>query len=178
MSASPHDSPSHQQAAHWGLRPTTTQPAPVPPSVRGPLPRAVLLVSSPLGLAVLAAFLTATLSTACSEAEGLSDTADTAALVCTHDPPLSYDTFGRQYLRTHCAGCHSSGLPEGYREGAPVGVDLDTWAGALQWAERTEARATGDSPTMPPGGGPTDEERARFTEWVQCELLPAAAEAP
>lgn len=106
------------------------------------------------------------------------DTGDTGAdPLCGHEPPLTYDTFGRQYLRTHCAGCHSQGLPEGHREGAPVGVDLDTWEGAVQWAERTQVRATGDSPTMPPGGGPTDAERARFAEWVACELLPAAEEA-
>lgn len=114
-------------------------------------------------------------SLACGPAGGAGDSGDSGD-PCTHDPPLTYDTFGRQYLRTHCAGCHSEGLPEGHREGAPVGVDLDTWAGALRWAERTQARATGAAPTMPPGGGPTDAERARFAEWVACELLPAAEE--
>ncbi len=136
------------------------------------MPRVGLLVSL---------FVCSTLLGCFDAGEEAIDTADTrlsdsGLADCAHDPPLSYDNFGRGYLRTHCAGCHSEGLPEGSREGAPVGVDLDTWAGALTWAERTEARATGESPTMPPAGGPTPDERLRFEEWVRCELLPAAAE--
>lgn len=49
----------------------------------------------------------------------------TEAGACERDPPLSWDRFGQQFMHTHCAGCHSSSLPEALREGAPIGVDLD-----------------------------------------------------
>jgi hypothetical protein len=38
------------------------------------------------------------------------------------------------------------------------------------WAERIEARAASASPTMPPAGGPTDEERAMLREWIECGM--------
>ena len=57
-----------------------------------------------------------------------------------------------------------------------MGVDLDTLEFSLQWADRIEARATGDVPTMPPGGGPTEDERAMLEEWLRCDLLPSAEE--
>ena len=92
---------------------------------------------------------------------------------CLRDPPLSYGNFGKGLMGRHCTGCHSSLLPEGQRNLAPVGVDLDTWAGVVQWGPRIEARSVGDAPTMPPGGGPTAQERAMLAEWLQCDVLPA-----
>lgn len=83
-------------------------------------------------------------------------------------------------MGVHCAGCHSQLNPAGHRKGAPAGVDLDTYDGVLQWAYRTELRALGDNPEMPPGGGPSPEERERLEEWLQCAVIPeleaAAAE--
>ena len=101
---------------------------------------------------------------------------DTAINGCDRSPPLTYANFGRGYLDKHCVGCHHSLLPQDMREGAPLGVDLDTLEFSLQWADRIEARATGDVPTMPPGGGPTEDEREMLEEWLRCELLPDAAE--
>lgn len=75
-------------------------------------------------------------------------------------------------MDTHCAGCHSSLLPDGMREGAPLGVDLDTYAGVVAWVDRVEARAIGDAPTMPPGGGPAEDERRLLAEWLQCGVWP------
>jgi uncharacterized membrane protein len=89
---------------------------------------------------------------------------------CDRDPPLTYDNFGEGFLNKHCVGCHSSLLPAGMREDAPVGVDLDTYQGVLTWADRIEARATGETPDMPPGGGPDTEEIALLTEWLHCEV--------
>lgn len=89
---------------------------------------------------------------------------------CTRDPPLTWDSFGQGFMATHCAGCHSSLLPEGMREGAPPGVDLDTYAGVLEYAERVGARSLGEAPTMPPGGGPSEAERARLAEWLACAV--------
>lgn len=100
---------------------------------------------------------------------------DTGHGACTHVPPLDYPNFGQAFMDKHCAGCHSSLLPEGRRVGAPVGVDFDTYAAVLQWHERVAARALGDAPTMPPGGGPSDEERALLAEWLACEVARDAA---
>lgn len=93
---------------------------------------------------------------------------------CERTPALSYDNFGHSLMDQQCAGCHSSLMPEGQRGGAPLGVDLDTYAGVLQWVERVEVRATGPEPTMPPGGGLSDEESAHLVEWLDCAVFPEA----
>ena len=82
---------------------------------------------------------------------------------------ITWATAGGPVLLTWCAPCHASGLPRAQRQGAPVGVDLDTQAGALQWADRVEAVLSGPAPTMPPAGGPTQAERARLFAWLRCE---------
>lgn len=105
------------------------------------------------------------------------DNADDSAETCGRTPSLTYENFGKGYLAKHCVGCHSSLNPSGHRKGAPVGVDLDTYEFVLLWAERIDVRALGDQPSMPPGGGPSEEERARLEEWLTCSVLPAAAEA-
>ena len=100
---------------------------------------------------------------------GCRDGQDTAT-ACYHDPPLDYANFGKGYMDKHCAGCHSSLLPPSSREGAPIGVDLNTYEDVLMWADRIEARSTGEYPTMPPGGGPSDDERALLKEWLECSV--------
>jgi hypothetical protein len=97
---------------------------------------------------------------------------------CDRDPPLTYNNFGRGYLEKHCTGCHSSDMPEGRRGEAPLGVDFDTWELVLQWAERLQARGSGENPTMPPSGGPDEGERSLFQEWLDCEVFPAAEATP
>ena len=92
------------------------------------------------------------------------------APACPRDPPLSYDNFGQGFLRRHCAGCHSSLLPQEQRNGAPISINLDSYADAKIWADRIAATALGDAPTMPPGGGPTDDEKALLEEWLDCEF--------
>jgi uncharacterized membrane protein len=54
------------------------------------------------------------------------------------------------------------------RQMAPVGVDFDTLDGARRFPDRIAARAAGGTPTMPPAGGPTIEERALLVEWIRC----------
>ena len=89
---------------------------------------------------------------------------------CSRSPPLSWDNFGREFMDTHCVGCHSSLLPVRMRNGAPLGTNLDTYGDVLGLADRIEVRALGDEPTMPPGGGPDDLERARLSEWLACKV--------
>ncbi len=106
------------------------------------------------------------LVTACS----LFSPEDSANPECARTPPLTYANTGEGLMNKHCVGCHSSLLPEGMREDAPVGVDFDTYEAVLTWADRIEARATGDTPDMPPGGGPNAAEIALLTEWLHCEV--------
>lgn len=97
---------------------------------------------------------------------------DTASDVCAErDPPLTYDNFGKGFIAKHCVGCHSSLVAGNQRKGAPPGVDLDTYYGVVTWAYRVEARSLGDNPGMPPGGGPSEEERERLEEWLTCQVL-------
>ena len=96
----------------------------------------------------------------------------TVSFDCDRVTPLSYENFGKVYLSRHCNGCHSSLLPEKLRVGAPAGVDFDNISMVKEWADRISARATGTTPTMPPGGGPTPEEVVQFEEWLNCDLLP------
>jgi uncharacterized membrane protein len=106
---------------------------------------------------------------ACNEPVG-----DTGPALCDRSPALSWDNFGSTYLGRHCNGCHSSLMPESMRQGAPLGIDFDTYAGLLASADRVAARATGEDPSMPPGGGPSDDEIALFSEWLSCTVLPDA----
>jgi uncharacterized membrane protein len=99
------------------------------------------------------------------------DGGDTGDLEC-REPPLSWDNFGQGLMSRHCTGCHSSLLPEDMRGEAPLGVDLETEEGFLDWADRVEVRATGSEPTMPPGGGPTEVEVVQLEEYLRCVVQP------
>jgi len=83
---------------------------------------------------------------------------------------LRYDNFGAGFSASWCRGCHSSSIPEAGRQHAPLGVDFDTEADLVKWADRIAIRATGDNPTMPPAGGPSVEERALLAEWLGCGM--------
>jgi hypothetical protein len=100
---------------------------------------------------------------------------DDTGNLCVHDPPLTYDNYGRAYLDQYCNGCHSSLLPEDHRRNAPMGADFDTYEGVLTWGERLVIRGTGEEPTMPPGGGPSPDEVSVFKEWLECEVATDAA---
>jgi hypothetical protein len=93
---------------------------------------------------------------------------DTAGGACARTPPLDWDNFGDGIVTKHCTGCHSSLLPADLREGAPLGVDFDTYEGVLQYRDRIVIRAVSADGGMPPGGGPSEEERALLGEWLDC----------
>jgi hypothetical protein len=97
--------------------------------------------------------------------------------LCDRGVPLTYESFGRGFLDTHCNGCHSSIIAPAQRNGAPTGIDFDTYEGVLQFSERLEVRVIAaavddDDATnpMPPGGGPTAEELAMLHEWLSCDV--------
>jgi cytochrome c5 len=94
-------------------------------------------------------------------------------VTCLRDPPLTYDNFGHGMLNRHCNSCHTEAAREGQRGGAPLGVDFDDWDMVLAWAERIQVR-TVDESTMPPSGGTLlADERAKFAEWMRCQVLPS-----
>lgn len=90
--------------------------------------------------------------------------------VCVHDPPLTWENAGEPFLDTFCTGCHSSLLPEGQRNDAPVEVNFDTYAGVLEWHSRVVVRTDPAFPSMPPAGGPTELQYELFQEWLSCEV--------
>ena len=102
-------------------------------------------------------------------AAGTSDTGAAADSLC-REPALSYANFGEGFMDKHCNGCHSSYLPDGSRGGAPVGVDMDSYPSVMEWVHRVDARATGEAPTMPPGGGPEPVEVQQLEEWLNCAV--------
>lgn len=92
---------------------------------------------------------------------------------CETATPLTYSGFGQGFMEKHCTGCHSSLLRPDQRNDAPLGIDLDSYREVLEHAERVEARVLGEGgPTMPPGGGPTEEELEMLAEWLRCEVYP------
>jgi uncharacterized membrane protein len=83
---------------------------------------------------------------------------------------LDYQNFGEPFVLNWCRGCHSSAVPAGMRQNAPIDVNFDTTADVAKHQARIVARATGPAPTMPPAGGPPDEERALLAEWLGCGM--------
>ncbi|MFZ5481778.1 MAG: hypothetical protein ACOZNI_33765 [Myxococcota bacterium] len=96
---------------------------------------------------------------------------DTGGGACDRDPPLDYVGFGKGWMAKHCVGCHSSLVREDQRNGAPTHVDLDTYDDVVSWSERIRVR-TIEQRDMPPGGGPSDEERVLLDEWLSCAVIP------
>lgn len=79
----------------------------------------------------------------------------------------TWQNFGNAFLRNWCKGCHSNKLQGAARFGAPEGVDLGTLEELRNWQSRVAARATGDTPSMPPAGGPSREEIRRLKQWLE-----------
>jgi uncharacterized membrane protein len=71
-------------------------------------------------------------------------------------------------LDTYCAGCHSSALSGTDRNGAPAGIDFDTYEGAVANAE--EGNDEIQSGGMPPSGGLSDEDKRLFQLWLDTGL--------
>lgn len=87
---------------------------------------------------------------------------------CPEDSPLTAENFGGPFMLSHCTGCHHSSLPAAERAGAPAGIDFDKLGDVRKHAERIWARAADQNMTMPPLGGPPQDERTRLGEWLAC----------
>ncbi len=84
------------------------------------------------------------------------------------DSTLDYQTFGAPFMRNWCTGCHGSGLPTDMRQDAPEDINFDHVEDVRRMAMQVKAKATGATPTMPPAGGPSAEERVLLEEWLRC----------
>lgn len=100
--------------------------------------------------------------------ESGGSTKDSAATTgtCAEAPIVNWNNFGEAFLIHQCNGCHAATTPERY--GAPADVSFDTVEQAWAWAPRILARATGDTPSMPPRGGVSDDDRQRLVWWLSC----------
>lgn len=92
---------------------------------------------------------------------------------CPEGSTLTYETFGRSFMETHCLRCHSASVTGAAREGAPADHNFDTLIEVQGLAEHIDGMAGigPDStneimPTDDPK--PTDDERAQLAEWLAC----------
>ena len=81
---------------------------------------------------------------------------------------LTYESFGAPFIANWCRGCHSAGLPGDMRQDAPADSNFDTLDEVHTWSDGIASLAGGDPATMPPAGGPSDDERALLVEWMTC----------
>ena len=126
---------------------------------RASLPRRAVLRAA-LVCAALGA-----LASGCTEP--MDDAGEPAPLAC-ETSYLTYQTFGAPFLSTWCRGCHASALPLDMRQGSPPQINFDDLETTRSLGARILARSVGDTPTMPPAGGPSAAERARLEEWLRC----------
>ena len=93
---------------------------------------------------------------------GEPDTADRCAGAAT----LDWDNFGHGFVIEHCNGCHAASASD--RHGAPLDHTYDTVQEVWTHAEGILALAASASPTMPPRGGVSDDDRIRLYWWLGC----------
>ena len=86
--------------------------------------------------------------------------------VCIDAP--SWESFAQGWLRTQCTSCHGSALGPPQRQGAPEGVNFDTYASTVSYGPDILVWAVGDSPPMPPAGQTNPDMQEQLAEWVQC----------
>jgi hypothetical protein len=85
------------------------------------------------------------------------------------DDAPTWDDFAHGYVQTWCQPCHSSLLTGADRQGAPAGVDFDTWSEVYAQRDRVQARAVDYLPSpMPPQGGVPEDDVARLGQWLAC----------
>ena len=89
------------------------------------------------------------------------------------DSVLTWENFGEPFALSWCTGCHHAALPTAERAGAPCGVNLDSHAGASQFAARLHVRVIDWSLTpgltpMPPAAIVPEAELALLREWLDC----------
>jgi uncharacterized membrane protein len=80
------------------------------------------------------------------------------------DAGVTYTEHIKPILDGACISCHASYLAGADRNGAPEGVDFDTFEAAS--ASGSAANTRIQAGTMPPSGALTSEQQAVFQKWV------------
>jgi uncharacterized membrane protein len=80
---------------------------------------------------------------------------------------LTYDSFGRAFMSTHCNHCHNAS--DGKRSGAPESYRFETVDDIRAHKARIFVRSAATNVTMPPGpDDPPPDDRDRLAEWLAC----------
>ena len=88
--------------------------------------------------------------------------------LCQDAPVVTWEYWGQGFLTESCQSCHGGGTID--RNGAPESVRFDTEADVWTHRDSILSTATGDSPTMPPRGGLSEDDRALLEIWLTCWL--------
>ena len=93
--------------------------------------------------------------------------------LCPTGSTLTYENFGRDFMKAYCITCHSSGKSGAARGGAPVDHNYDTVADVRRWATAIDLHAAaGPNATntdMPPAlPRPDQGAREKLGEWLAC----------
>jgi uncharacterized membrane protein len=102
------------------------------------------------------------------EGDGTGEHDTDESVACADVPAMTWANFGRGFTIEACQGCHASTVDGDARFGAPEWVVFDTVDQVWALADLVLAVSAGDSPTMPPQGGVTDDDRARLEWWLSC----------
>lgn len=77
---------------------------------------------------------------------------------------VTYNQHIKPLLDSHCVQCHATFRQGADRQGAPLGVDYDTYVAAR--ASATRGNAAIQAGTMPPGDRLLQYDRSLFAKWV------------
>lgn len=97
----------------------------------------------------------------------------TALAQVTYDQNVRPDVF-----LPHCLGCHSSTKTGAARNGAPAGVNFDTYTLATQGTNETRAVFRVVAGTMPPAGGLSTALRNEMQAWQNGGFLESPPNLP
>lgn len=90
----------------------------------------------------------------------------------------TYENFGAEFFYRYCLLCHhEENVGDRARFDAPTGINFNRLSGIRQFLARIRLRAgvQGDMPPrLLPVPQPTEAERMRLIEWLDCGAPPAA----
>jgi uncharacterized membrane protein len=120
------------------------------------------------------AFLVAAGAASCGSDSAPGETGKASGAVCPAGSTLTYDSFGRDFMKKYCTRCHAASVMGDMRNGAPADHNFDTFASifllAVHIDEHAAAGPASVNTAMPPSDPkPTEEERRKLGEWLACE---------
>lgn len=101
--------------------------------------------------------------------------AETRELDPCETTTADYTTVGAPFIQTWCTPCHHSELTGTGRPPGSESVNLDSFELVIEHLDRIELRALGDNPSMPPAGGPSEDDLKRLTLWIECGAVESLA---